>query len=369
MLSDTEPVLVPGPMIKWFRAGISYGPKKSRWSIDRQFLSLNPKYPDSIDFLEQHFSLLPGLVKTYVAIDRLNSAEASDCLTSVEVIDYIIHFDRSMQGRDRPHDTIEAWRENMKYIQEKADIFAPDVTQWDKHTREIETLATNAIAESKRVLEEYHSAEKRLPMGAVSAQEDYKAWNIQQDPPPQSSQVRKRRGYREDSATTMVPSTTPSTPLHTPELYKRSSKLRGMAQYIQEDLTMWSINIVIYLLCAIFQTRSFSHQTPSDSSAFDYYNAIQTALTQLLSVLMTYILTFRNASDHHLGMRYRLWFVLASILPVVALSIFKWYSGTSVLIAFLGTAVTGILQVLLAVDMKRAHGLPNHGATKLGGAD
>lgn len=145
-----------------------------------------------------------------MAIDRLNSTEASDCLTSVEAIDYIINFDRrSMQGRGRAHDTIEAWRENMKYIEEKADIFAPDFTQWDKHTREIETLATNAIAESKRVLEEYHSADKRLPMGviegiyvrtrllknwtklhleAVRAQEDYKTWKIQQDPPPQSSQ-------------------------------------------------------------------------------------------------------------------------------------------------------------------------------------
>jgi hypothetical protein len=124
------------------------------------------------------------------------------------------------------------------------------------------------------------------------------------------------------------------------------------------DLTIWSINIVIYLLCAILQTLSYSHQTPSDFSASDYYNAIQTALTQLLSVLMTSILTFRNAGDHNLGMRYRLWFVLAYILPVMALSIFKWYSGMSALITFLGTAVTGILQVLLAVDMKRAHDLP-----------
>jgi predicted membrane channel-forming protein YqfA (hemolysin III family) len=73
---------------------------------------------------------------------------------------------------------------------------------------------------------------------------------------------------------------------------------------------------------------------------------------------MTYTLAFRNAGDHHLGMRYRLWFILASILPVVALSIFKWYSGMSVLITFLGTAVTGILQVLLAVNMKRTHDLP-----------
>lgn len=148
-------------------------------------------------------------MKTYVAIDRLNSTEASDCLTSVEAMDYIIHFDRVTQATDRPYDTIQTWRDNMKYIEEQADIFAPDFTQWDKHTREIETLATNALTESKRVLEEYHPADKRLPneviqgiyvrtrllqnwtkshLEVVRAQEDYKRWKIQQDAPPQSSQ-------------------------------------------------------------------------------------------------------------------------------------------------------------------------------------
>lgn len=106
--------------------------------------------------------------------------------------------------------------------------------------------------------------------------------------------------------------------------------------------------------CAIIQAISFSNQTPFNLSASDYLNAIQTTLTQLLSVLMTYILTIRNASDYHLGIRYRLWFVLASILPVVSFGVFKWYAGTSALLMFLGTAVTGFLQVLLAVDMKRS---------------
>ncbi|OBT88977.1 hypothetical protein VE02_02852 [Pseudogymnoascus sp. 03VT05] len=215
----------------------------------------------------------------------------------------------------------------MKYIGEQANIFAPDFTQWDKHTREIEALATNAIAESKRVLEEYHPADKRLPtvviegiyartsllqhwtkshLEVIRAQEDYKRWKIRQDVPPQSSQVRKRRGYREDSATTIVHSTTPSTPLQTPEHYKRSSKLQAMAHYIQEDLTIWSINLGIYLSCTIVQTFSYSQQPPPNLSASDHLNAIQTMLTQLLSVLMTYILAIRNAGDHHLGMRYRL---------------------------------------------------------------
>lgn len=72
---------------------------------------------------------------------------------------------------------------------------------------------------------------------------------------------------------------------------------------------------------------------------------------------MTYILTIRNASDYHLGMRYRLWFVLACSLPVVAFSIFKWYAGMSA-VTFLGTAVTGFLQLLLAVNIKRSKVLP-----------
>lgn len=73
---------------------------------------------------------------------------------------------------------------------------------------------------------------------------------------------------------------------------------------------------------------------------------------------MTYVLTIRNAGDHHLGIRYRFWFILACILPVVALGIFKWHARMSALITFLSTAVTGVLQVLLAVDMKRSHDLP-----------
>tara|TARA_R110002060_G_scaffold64107_4_gene73299 strand:- start:681 stop:902 length:222 start_codon:yes stop_codon:yes gene_type:complete len=73
---------------------------------------------------------------------------------------------------------------------------------------------------------------------------------------------------------------------------------------------------------------------------------------------MTYILTIRNASDHLLGVRYRLWFALACILPIVAISILKWYWGLSALVMFLGTVVTGLLQVLLAVDMKRSKVLP-----------
>ncbi|RDL38646.1 uncharacterized protein BP5553_02986 [Venustampulla echinocandica] len=110
------------------------------------------------------FPLLPALVNTYVAIDRLNSTETSNCSTSVEAIDYIGHFDYALtvRGRGRDYDTIESWLDYMKYIQKQAD-FAPDFAQWDKHTREIERLANDALTESKRVLEEHNRPEKRLP--------------------------------------------------------------------------------------------------------------------------------------------------------------------------------------------------------------
>jgi hypothetical protein len=147
-------------------------------------------------------------VKTYVAIDRLNSIETSNCSTPVEAIDYIIQFDPASGVRGCNYDTIKSWRDYMKDI-EKLTIFAPDFAQWDKFTREIERLANNARTESKRVLEEHSRPEKRLPkeveegiyvrtnllqgwtkshLEVVRAQEDYQRWKMQQDAPPQSSQ-------------------------------------------------------------------------------------------------------------------------------------------------------------------------------------
>ncbi|KFY34726.1 hypothetical protein V494_06528 [Pseudogymnoascus sp. VKM F-4513 (FW-928)] len=373
-MADPEPSLVSDPMNKWFRARKFKGPDK-RLFIWWNSLILNPDYPDCVESIGRSFPLLPALVKTYVAIDRLNSTEGSNCSTSVEAIDYIIHFNRLSESRIKDCDTIDSWRDYMVYIQKQAD-FAPDFAQWDKHTREIERLANDALAKSKKVLEEHNPPEKRLPhevvqgiyartgllqrwtkshLEVVRAREDYKIWKIQQDAPLQSSQMRKRRGYHIDSTTTLA---LPTTLLEAPEHYGRSSKLQVIRHYLKEDLTIWSINLGIYLSCAIIQAISFSYQTPSNPSASDYLNTIQTTLTQLLSVLMTYVLTIRNPSGYHRGIRYRLWFVVACILPVVAFSIFKWYAGMSALVAFLGTAVTGFLQVLLAVDMKRPKALP-----------
>jgi hypothetical protein len=74
---------------------------------------------------------------------------------------------------------------------------------------------------------------------------------------------------------------------------------------------------------------------------------------------MTYILTIRNDRDCRLGVAYRLWFVVAAVLPLVGLGVLRWDGGVSALVMVVGTAVTGVLQVLLAVYMKRVKVLPS----------
>lgn len=97
----------------------------------------------------------------------------------------------------------------MNYIHEQALLFAPDFTLWDKHSREIEALALDVLAETNKVLEEHHPFDKKLPtevtegidvrttmlqnwtklkLKVVRDQEDYKIWKIQQEAPTQSSQ-------------------------------------------------------------------------------------------------------------------------------------------------------------------------------------
>lgn len=69
---------------------------------------------------------------------------------------------------------------------------------------------------------------------------------------------------------------------------------------------------------------------------------------------MTYILTSRSANSHanSLGKRHKVWFFLAGLLPVVSLAVLKWSQGISALLSFIGTAVTGFLQVVLALEMQ-----------------
>ncbi|TVY41667.1 hypothetical protein LSUB1_G001978 [Lachnellula subtilissima] len=253
-MSDPKPSPVADPMNKWFDAKYFSGPEDKRWYINRDTFRLNTKFPDSIDFINRSFPLLPALVETYVAIDRLNSTETSDCSTSVEAIDYIIHYDRAYRG---DYSKIESWWEYMKEIEKNSNAFAPDFAQWDKYTREIERLANDAITMSKKVLEEYHRPEKRLPnevedgiyartaqlqrwtkwhLEVVRAQEDYKSWKMQQDAPPQSSRMRKRRGYYADSAAAINLSTTPSIPLENSEHYERLSQLQVMGRCLQVSI-------------------------------------------------------------------------------------------------------------------------------------
>lgn len=147
-----------------------------------------------------------------MAIDRLNTTKISNYSTSVEAIDYIIHFDAAWR-MGLEHDTIELWREYMDSVKLQAG-FAPDFTQWDKNTREIERLANNALAKSTMVIAEHNPPEKRLPKDVVNGiyarvgllqrwtknylnvireQEDYKAWKKEQDTPPLSSQSMSRQ--------------------------------------------------------------------------------------------------------------------------------------------------------------------------------
>jgi hypothetical protein len=131
---------------------------------------------------------------------------------------------------------------------------------------------------------------------------------------------------------------------------------------LQDDLTIWILNLSIYLSCAIIQTISFSQlpNNPAPPSTSATFNAVQSTLTQMLSAIMTYILTIRSLDSHtnHIGKRRNAWFVLAFFLPVVSLAVIKWTPGVSALLSFVGTAVTGFLQVVLVVDMQGPKVLP-----------
>jgi hypothetical protein len=127
----------------------------------------------------------------------------------VEALAYIIRYEKPWdpdEGIDEG--TTRSWREYMNYVERETE-FAPDFAQWDEHTREIERLADEALTKSKRVFEEYHRPEKRLPdevvegidvrnrllrrwIGShvyeVRGRVDYQIWKMETDPPPQSSQ-------------------------------------------------------------------------------------------------------------------------------------------------------------------------------------
>ena len=72
---------------------------------------------------------------------------------------------------------------------------------------------------------------------------------------------------------------------------------------------------------------------------------------------ITYILSSYSTSPHgtkSLGVRLGVWVIGAAILPVVALVVLRWSVGMNGLLSFVGTAVNGFLQVVLAIHVKGA---------------
>jgi hypothetical protein len=103
------------------------------------------------------------------------------------------------------------------------------------------------------------------------------------------------------------------------------------------------------IIPAVSFTRAPSSSTPSDS---DYLNCLQTTLTQVLSVFITYTLSDRAAHKKTLNVRFRIWVICSGILPVVAMVILRWNMGLSGLLSFVGTFANGFLQVTLAIGIK-----------------
>ncbi|KFY45445.1 hypothetical protein V495_02967 [Pseudogymnoascus sp. VKM F-4514 (FW-929)] len=251
MANSDEPSPVPVPKNKWFL--LEHLGKLRRYDVYSHTLVLNSNYPDVVNSINQSFPLLPALAKTYIAIDRLNSIVPDDCLTSPEAMSYIIQFTDAAWTRDEKYDTIESWDQYMESTKRLVS-FAPDFTQWDEDSKEIEGLAIDAIATSKRVLKEHKRAGRKLPKEVVNGiyvrtellkrwtdshlqqvryRTDYVKWKAEQDASPPNSQLTKRRGYPADGTSTVAVPATISTPLEASEPYKRSSKPRGMELYFQ----------------------------------------------------------------------------------------------------------------------------------------
>jgi hypothetical protein len=51
-------------------------------------------------------------------------------------------------------------------------------------------------------------------------------------------------------------------------------------------------------------------------------------------------------------MRFRVWVIIASILPIAAIVVLRWNVGMSGLLSFIGTVVNGCLQITLAIGIK-----------------
>jgi hypothetical protein len=113
---------------------------------------------------------------------------------------------------------------------------------------------------------------------------------------------------------------------------------------------IWTFNIVIYISCAIIQ--SVSYHAHNSSSSGDFLNCLQSTLTQLLAIYMLYILFTRDSPRSSLYGPHYAWFIVASLLPVIALVTYGVRPGLSAILSYLGTAMAGFLQVLLAMGFK-----------------
>jgi hypothetical protein len=106
------------------------------------------------------FPLLKDLADAYTAIDALALPVVSHCLGFMDAYEYILNF--SMTNiKGIQVGTIDSWSDYMTYTQKKL-IFAPNFSQWDKYTREIEIVARAAIEKSDKVLDAYNAPRRRL---------------------------------------------------------------------------------------------------------------------------------------------------------------------------------------------------------------
>jgi hypothetical protein len=106
----------------------------------------------------------------------------------------------------------------------------------------------------------------------------------------------------------------------------------------------------MYTASAIIQTQSYSLQS-ANSSRSTVLDSLQIFLTQILSVYMLHTLFTRQSPASSLGWGHYVWFSVASLLPVTALATQSIRPGISALMSYLGTAITGFLQVLLVVSL------------------
>src|SRR5450755_2183714 len=98
---------------------------------------------------------------------------------------------------------------------------------------------------------------------------------------------------------------------------------------------IWTVNIVIYIACAITQSQSYSLRSSTSSNA-DVLNNLQYSLSQLLSVYMVYILFNCDSPTSKLKSPYYFWFALASLLPIIASATYGAHPDISALLSYLG---------------------------------